>query len=102
MLRTYLRINQVGLVAAARLIPERTGKVGTAALSAFWERGSPYLPACSPRRGYVSWPVRPIFINKAFKTLARWTTQDLLRSGLTSLPCEEWRYQGGANLARLP
>ena len=31
MLRTYLRINQVGLVGAARLSPERTGKVGTAA-----------------------------------------------------------------------
>ena len=31
MLRTYLRINQVGLVGAACLSPERTGKVGTAA-----------------------------------------------------------------------
>ena len=31
MLRTYLRINRVGLVAAARLSPEWTGKVGTAA-----------------------------------------------------------------------
>ena len=40
-------------------------------LSAFWERGSPDLPACGPRRGYASRPVRPIFINKAFKTLAR-------------------------------
>ena len=40
-------------------------------LSAFWERGSPDLPACGPRRGYASGPVRPIFINKAFKTLAR-------------------------------
>ena len=29
MLRTYLRINRVGLVGAARLSPERTGKVGT-------------------------------------------------------------------------
>ena len=37
----------------------------------FWERGSPDLPACGPRRGYASGPVRPIFINKAFKTLAR-------------------------------
>ena len=40
-------------------------------LSAFWERGSPDLPACGPRRGCASRPVRPIFINKAFKTLAR-------------------------------
>ena len=31
MLRTYLRINRVCLVAAARVSPERTGKVGTAA-----------------------------------------------------------------------
>ena len=31
MLRTYLRINRVGLVGAACLSPERTGKVGTAA-----------------------------------------------------------------------
>ena len=31
MLRTYLRINWVGLVGVARLSPERTGKVGTAA-----------------------------------------------------------------------
>ena len=31
MLRIYLRINQVGLVGDARLSPERTGKVGTAA-----------------------------------------------------------------------
>ncbi len=32
MLRTYLRINRVGLVGAAHLSPERTGKVGTTAL----------------------------------------------------------------------
>ena len=31
MLRTYLRINWVGLVGAARLSPERTGKVGIVA-----------------------------------------------------------------------
>ena len=31
MLRTYLRINWVGLVGAARLSPEQTGHVGTAA-----------------------------------------------------------------------
>ena len=31
MLRTYLGINRVGVVGAARLSPERTGKVGTAA-----------------------------------------------------------------------
>ena len=40
-------------------------------MSAFWERASPDLPACGPRCGYASGPVRPIFINKAFKTFAR-------------------------------
>ena len=40
-------------------------------MSVFWERGSPDLPACGPRRGYASRPIQPIFINKAFKTLAR-------------------------------
>ena len=40
-------------------------------MSAFWERGSPDLPACGPRRGSARGPVRPIFINKAFKTLVR-------------------------------
>ena len=40
-------------------------------MSAFWERGSPDLPACGPRRGSARGHVRPIFINKAFKTLAR-------------------------------
>ena len=33
MLRTYLRINRVGLVGTARLSPEWTGKVGTVARS---------------------------------------------------------------------
>ena len=40
-------------------------------LSASWERGSPDLPACGPWRGCASKPVRPTFINKAFKTLVR-------------------------------
>ena len=40
-------------------------------LSAFWERGSPDLPPCGPRHGCASRPIWPIFINKAFKTLAR-------------------------------
>ena len=29
------------------------------------------MPACGPWRGYASGPIRPIFINKAFKTPAR-------------------------------
>ena len=32
-------------------------------LSAFWERGSPDLPACCLRRGSKGGPARPIFIN---------------------------------------
>ena len=32
--------------------------------SAFWERGSPDLPACGPQRGSTSGPVRPIFITQ--------------------------------------
>ena len=40
-------------------------------MSASWERGSLDLPACSLRRGCASRPVRPMFMTKAFKTLAR-------------------------------
>ena len=47
------------------------GSIKYAMLSVFWERGSPDLPACGPWRGSASGPVRPIFINKAFKTLVR-------------------------------
>ena len=32
-------------------------------VSAFWERGSPDLPACGLRRGSKGGPARPIFIN---------------------------------------
>ena len=45
--------------------------LGRGLLSAFWEWGSPDLPACGPQRGFASRPVRPIFIDKAFKTRAR-------------------------------
>ena len=37
-------------------------------LSAFWERGSPDLPACGPRCGFAGRPVRPVFINKESRT----------------------------------
>ena len=40
-------------------------------VSAFWERGSPDLPACGLRRGSCGGPVRPTFINARLKTLAR-------------------------------
>ena len=44
MLRTYLRINRVGLVGAARLSPERTGKVGTAARQGSADAVGPVAP----------------------------------------------------------
>ena len=74
-------------------------------LSAFWEWGSPDLPACSPRHGSARGPVRPIFISKRPRpsrgpSLARRTTQDLLGSGLTRLARVGRRDQGNANLAR--
>ena len=34
-------------------------------LSAFWERGSPDLPACGLRRGSNGGPTQPIFINSS-------------------------------------
>ena len=37
----------------------------TSTLSAFWERGSPDLPACGLRRGSSGGPVWPIFINSS-------------------------------------
>src|SRR3954470_2358117 len=40
-------------------------------MSAFWERGSPDLPAWGLRRGSKGVPTRPIFINTRLKTLAR-------------------------------
>ena len=40
-------------------------------MSAFWERGSPDLPACSLRRGSKGGPVRPIFFKARLKTLPR-------------------------------
>ena len=57
-------------------------------LSAFWERGSPDLPACGLRRGSTGGPVRPVYINqhsrpsRGAKPRGR-TMQGLLRSGLT-------------------
>ena len=40
-------------------------------LSVFWEWGSPDLPAYGPWRGCAGRSVRPIIINKTFKTLVR-------------------------------
>ena len=44
---------------------------GACLVSAFWEWGYLDLPAYGPRRGCAGRSVRPIVINKAFKTLAR-------------------------------
>ena len=69
-------------------------------MSAFWEQGS---QTCLPVAHSVAkqQAVRPIFVNKAPKTLARRTMQDLLWSGLARQAHEEQRYQGKANLTRL-
>ena len=40
-------------------------------LSAFWERGSPDLPACGLRHGSRGGPVRPMFVSARLKTLPR-------------------------------
>ena len=37
-------------------------------LSAFWERGSPDLPACDLRRGSRGGPTQPIFISTSSRT----------------------------------
>ena len=44
--------------------PSPSARWARGLLSAFWERGSPDLPACGPRRGSTSGPVQPIFTNK--------------------------------------
>ena len=74
-------------------------------LSASSERGSPYLPACSPRRGSTRGPVRPVFIRKHSRPSRGAKPREaddtnLLRSGLTRLAREGRRDQGKANLAR--
>ena len=79
--------------------PERT--LGPGLLLAFWERGVPILACLRPTAWLSQQAVRPIFINKASKTLVRRTTQDLLWSGLARQAHEERRYLGGTNLTRL-
>ena len=57
-------------------------------LSAFWERGSPDLPACGPRCGYAKHARTAHLHRQGIQdpregpSLAKRTTQDLLRSGL--------------------
>ena len=63
--------------------------------------GVPRLACLQPTVWLSQRAVRPIFIDKAYKTLARRTTHDLLWSGLVTQAHEERRYQGGANLTRL-
>ena len=75
-------------------------------LSAFWERGSPDLPACGPRRGQAAGSTahlhqQSIQDPREGPSLARRTTQDLLGSSLARQAHEERIYQGGANLMRL-
>ena len=63
-------------------------------LSAFWERGSPDLPACGLQRGSSGGPARPIFIGSSSRPsrgakLAGRTTRSFLRHGLIRLAREE-------------
>ena len=69
---------------------------------AFWERGSPDLPPCGPRRGSASRPVLPIFVNKAFKTLARGQASRGGRHKTSSgMASPGWLARGGEIKARL-
>ena len=79
--------------------PERT--LGPGATVGVLGTGVPRLACLRPTAWLSQRAVRPIFINKAFRSLARRTTQDLLRSYLSRQAHEERRYQGGANLTRL-
>ena len=45
--------------------PSQSAPWARGLLLAFWERGSPDLPACGLRRGSSGGPVRPIFINSS-------------------------------------
>ena len=65
--RAPMRIVSLFPLAVELLRAEKPQRV----LSVFWERGSPDLPACGPRRGWAGRSVWPIFIDKAFETLAR-------------------------------
>ena len=69
--------------------------------------GVPRLACLRPTAWLCCRPVRPIFVKQGNQdlreglSLARRTTQDLLRSGLARQAHEERRYQGEANLTRL-
>ena len=79
--------------------PKRT--MGPGATVGVLETGVP-RPACLRPMAWLSQQaVRPIFINKASKTLAKRTTQDLHPSGLVREAHKERIYQGEANLTRL-
>ena len=79
--------------------PDRT--LGPGATVGVLGTGVPRLACLRPTAWLSQQAVRPIFINKASKTLAGRMMQGLLRSGLVRQAHEERRYQGGANLTRL-
>ena len=83
--------------------PERT--LGLGATVGVLGMGVPRLACLRPAAWLSQQAVRPIFTDKAPKTLARSLTrrtmQDLLWSGLARHAHEERRYQGKANLMRL-
>ena len=65
--------------------------------SGFWERGSPDLPACGPRRGSASGPVRPIFANKH----SRPSRGAKPREADDTRPPREWPSQAGSRGAEI-
>src|SRR3954470_4717240 len=76
-------------------------------LSAFWERGSPDLPARGPRRGSNGGPAWPIFISTRLKTLARGQASRGGRHGASSSTASlGWlarrRRDQGGDLTRCP
>ena len=61
---TAKEVEKMKAKGVASFYNRKTKKWHCPHLSVFWERGSPDLPACGPRRGSASVPVRPIFTNK--------------------------------------
>ena len=62
--------------------------------------GVPRLACLRPAAWLHQRPYTAHLHRQSLKTLARWTMQDLLRSGLTKQAREGQRVQGQANLAR--
>ena len=93
------RCSELGPWLRREAKPERT--LGPGATVGVLGMGVPRLACLRPAAWLSLQAVRPIFINKASKTLAKRTTQDLHPSGLVREAHKERIYQGEANLTRL-